>query len=243
VQLRRKKAQSGDSGPKVPGYIVTFSDMVTLLLTFFVMLLSLATTQDPELFNSGRDSFVESLKGLGLGMLIGKDQAIEFTNPKTKHPIQNPEKTQNKRTIDAKEERTRRLFNQLRNSARTMPSQIPGQRLDFPVLDVHFADTSTELNAAAKQSISQLCRNIYLDIEPRPTQLYVLGLAQEGSDNKKSWTLSALRAKTVADFVAETFPEQNRPAVYSWGAGPGKIWNGKDNAIPQGCQIVIAVLR
>ena len=27
--------------PKVPGYIVTFSDMVTLLLTFFVMLLTL----------------------------------------------------------------------------------------------------------------------------------------------------------------------------------------------------------
>ena len=26
----------------VPGYIVTFSDMITLLLTFFVMLLSMA---------------------------------------------------------------------------------------------------------------------------------------------------------------------------------------------------------
>jgi chemotaxis protein MotB len=243
VQLRRKKTQSGDSGPKVPGYIVTFSDMVTLLLTFFVMLLSLATTQDPELFNSGRDSFVESLKGLGLGMLVGKDQAIEFTNPKTKHPIQNPEKTQNKRTIDAKEERTRRLFNQLRRSARTMPSQIPSRRLDFPVIDVHFAAEKAELDSAAKQSISQLCRNIYRDIEPKPTQLYVLGLAEEGADNKQLWTLSALRAKTVADFVAESFPEQNRPAVYSWGAGPGKIWSGKDNAIPQGCQIVIAVLR
>jgi chemotaxis protein MotB len=243
VQLRRKKTQSGDSGPKVPGYIVTFSDMVTLLLTFFVMLLSLATTQDPELFNSGRDSFVESLKGLGLGMLIGKDQAIEFTNPKTKHPIQNPENTQNKRTIDAREERSRRLFNQLRNSARTMPSQISGQRLDFPVLDVHFAAASTELDAAAKQSINQLCRNIYRDLEPKPTQLYVLGLAEEQADNKKLWTLSALRAKAVADFVAETFPEQNRPAVYSWGAGPGRIWSSEDNAIPKGCQIVIAVLR
>jgi chemotaxis protein MotB len=240
--LRRKKTQPGD-GPKVPGYIVTFSDMVTLLLTFFVMLLSLATTQDPELFNSGRDSFVESLKGLGLGMLIGKDQAIEFTNPKTKHPIQNPEKTQNKRTIDAKEERTRRLFNQLRRSARTMPSQISGQRLDFPVLDVHFAAASTELDTVAKQSIRQLCRNIYRDLEPKPTQFYVLGLAEERADNKQLWTLSALRAKTIADIVAETFPEQNRPAVYSWGAGPGRIWSGKDNAIPQGCQIVIAVLR
>jgi len=241
--LRRKKTQSGDSGPKVPGYIVTFSDMVTLLLTFFVMLLSLATTQDPELFNTGRDSFVESLKGLGLGMLIGKDQAIEFTNPKTKHPIRNPEDTRNKRTLDAREERTRRLFNQLRNAAKTMPSQIPGQRIDFPVLCVHFAAASTELDTSAKQSLGELCKNLYRDLEPKPTQLYVLGLAEEGSDNKQLWTLSALRAKTVADFVAETFPEQYRPAVYSWGAGPGRIWSGDNNAIPQGCQIVIAVLR
>lgn len=241
--MSRKKAQSGDSGPKVPGYIVTFSDMVTLLLTFFVMLLSLATTQDPELFNSGRDSFVESLKGLGLGMLIGKDQAIEFTNPKTKHPIEQPEQTQNKRTLDAREERTRRLFEQLRNSAKTMPSQIPGRRLDFPVLDVRFANASFELDDAAKESISRLCRNIYRGLEPKPTQLYVLGLAEEGSDNKQLWALSALRAKTVADTVKESFPEQNRPAVYSWGAGPGKIWSGEDNSIPQGCQIVIAVLK
>jgi len=36
--------------------------MVTLLLTFFVMLLSLAEVQDPELFNKGRDSFWNSVK-------------------------------------------------------------------------------------------------------------------------------------------------------------------------------------
>jgi len=241
--IRRRRAQSGDSGPKVPGYIVTFSDMVTLLLTFFVMLLSLATTQDPEMFNSGRDSFVESLKGLGLGMLIGKDQAINFTNPKTKHPIQNPEDTRNKRTIDAKEERTRRLFNQLRNSAKTMPSQIPGQRYDFPVTSVRFTAGNTELDAAAKQSLSDLCKKLYRDLEPRPTQLYVLGLSDEDSDDRQQWTLSALRAKTVADFVAETFPRQNRPAVYSWGLGPGRMWSGDNSSIPKGCQIVIAVLR
>jgi len=217
--------------------------MVTLLLTFFVMLLSLATTQDPEMFNTGRDSFVKSLKGLGLGMLIGKDQSIDFTNPKTKHPIQDPEQTRNKRTIDAREERTRRLFNQLRNSAKTMPSQMPGQRLDFPVPGLCFDDAGSELDASAKQSLSDLCKKLYRDLEPKPTQLYVLGLSREGSDDRQQWKLSALRAKTAADFVAETFPEQDRPAVYSWGAGPGRVWSGENNTIPQSCQIVIAVLR
>lgn len=240
---RKKGAQSEQGGPKVPGYIVTFSDMVTLLLTFFVMLLSLATTQDPELFNTGRDSFVESLKGLGLGMLIGKDQSINFTHPKTKYAIENPEETRTKRTIDAKEERTRRLFNHLRNSAKTTPSPIPGQRYDFPVTGVCFTDGSTKLNAAARQSLRDLCKRLHQDLEPKPTQLYVLGLNDEGSDDRQKWMLSALRAKTVADFVTETFPEQDRPTVYSWGAGPGRVWSGENNTIPQSCQIVVAVLK
>ena len=63
--------QEESAADEVPAYIVTFSDMVTLLLTFFVMLLSLATMQDPELLNKGRDSFVESLQALRSGHLHG----------------------------------------------------------------------------------------------------------------------------------------------------------------------------
>lgn len=216
--------------------------MVTLLLTFFVMLLSLATTQDPELFNSGRDSFVESLKGLGLGMLIGKDQAIEFTNPKTKYPIQNPEDVFSKRTLDAKEERTRRLFNQLRRTAKTMPSQISGDRYDFPITGVRFAPGGAELDDSAKLSLNEFCKKLNRDLKPESLQLYVLGLTDEGSGDQEQWVLSAVRAKAVADFVTDAFAADNRPVVYSCGAGPGRFGSGK-NAIPKDCQIIIAVLR
>ncbi len=65
-----------EGSPKVPAYIVTFSDMVTLLLTFFVMLLSLASVQDPELFNRGRGAFAQTIKDLGLGILYGKKQNL-----------------------------------------------------------------------------------------------------------------------------------------------------------------------
>ncbi|MFA5423428.1 MAG: flagellar motor protein MotB [Phycisphaerae bacterium] len=240
---RRKSSHSEQGGPKVPAYIVTFSDMVTLLLTFFVMLLSLAHTQDPELFNAGRDSFVKSIRGFGLGMLLGKDQSIDFENPKIKYTIENPEDSQQKRTIDAKEERTRRLFEELRESAKTMPGNITTVRCDFPITEVHFAPGSSELNSAGKQSISDLCDKLYRDLDPKPQQLYVLGLSDEGTSDKQQWKLSALRAKTVAELVEQSFPKQDRPAVYSWGAGPGKMWNKNTNSIPKGCQVVIAVLR
>jgi flagellar motor protein MotB len=240
--LRGKKAQSAEGGPKVPGYIVTFSDMTTLLLTFFVMLLSLATTQDPELFNVGRDSFVESLKGLGLGMLIGKDQAIEFGNPKTKYPIKDPEKTFSKRTLDAKEERIRRLFNKLSSTAKTMPGRISGSRYDFPITGVHFAAGGAELDGNSKQALNEFCKKLSCDSKPETLQLFVLGLTDRDSADRPAWVLSAMRARVVADFVTNAFVEDNRPAVYSCGAGPGRFGSGK-NAVPKDCQIVIAVLR
>ncbi len=76
--MTRESKQKQRSSPKVPAYIVTFSDMVTLLLTFFVMLLSLSTVQDPEMFNRTRDAFVEHINCFGLGMLIGKKMGPDF---------------------------------------------------------------------------------------------------------------------------------------------------------------------
>ncbi|MHC4678977.1 MAG: flagellar motor protein MotB, partial [Planctomycetota bacterium] len=91
MRSRRRTIEAG--GTKVPGYIVTFSDMVTLLLTFFVMLLSLADIQDPELFNQGRDSFIESLTYIGLGSLLGKEDAPSFGDHKTKHFVPEPDES------------------------------------------------------------------------------------------------------------------------------------------------------
>ena len=88
---KTKHSQTEESGPKVPGYIVTFSDMVTLLLTFFVMLLSLAAVQDEELFNRGRDSFSFAIKNFGLGMLWGRKLKPDFGNVKIKHFISKPD--------------------------------------------------------------------------------------------------------------------------------------------------------
>ena len=72
---------------EVPAYIVTFSDMITLLLTFFVMLLSLADVQDPELFNKGRDSFVEAVDSYGLGVMSSSHLAGGFEDLKTRYQV------------------------------------------------------------------------------------------------------------------------------------------------------------
>jgi hypothetical protein len=61
--------------------------MVTLLLTFFVMLLTLANMQDPSLFNVGRNSFLESLNKFGMGSLFGGYHNPLFGHVKIKYFI------------------------------------------------------------------------------------------------------------------------------------------------------------
>ena len=51
--MSRKRKSSEEGKLPVPAYIVTFSDMITLLLTFFVLLLSMASEQKEELFTAG----------------------------------------------------------------------------------------------------------------------------------------------------------------------------------------------
>ncbi|MBN2270471.1 MAG: hypothetical protein JXN61_07650, partial [Sedimentisphaerales bacterium] len=98
---------------KVPGYIVTYSDMVTLLLTFFVMLLTLANRQDPELFNNGRDSFVRSLRYFGLGMFFGRQDMPVLGNSKKRYYIDAKEQATARRTLDSEKEMVRRILEQI----------------------------------------------------------------------------------------------------------------------------------
>ena len=120
-----------ETGAKVPAYIVTFSDMVTLLLTFFVMLLSLAQMQDPEMFNVSRDAFVRHMDTAGLGVLFGKKVTHDFGKTKTKYSISNPDKDFDIRTIDAREEKIRRIFRKAAQTMETKRSQIVAKKIIF----------------------------------------------------------------------------------------------------------------
>jgi len=232
-----------ERGAKVPAYIVTFSDMVTLLLTFFVMLLSLAQVQDPELFNSGRDSFLQSIRGLGLGMLRGRRQGPDFGNTKIKYFIGSPDKLYEGRTIDAKDEEIRRIFKDVSRSMKTMPSQIVAKETNFLVTNVRFSPGDAILDGQAKRFLTQFALHLQQDTGSEAVSLYVLGLAGDERTEQEQWILSAKRAQVVADFLKDTSPSWLKWSIYSWGAGPGGDWVGQDSPISRQSQILIAVLR
>lgn len=262
--MKRRRQSTEEKGPKVPAYIVTFSDMVTLLLTFFVMLLSLATIQDPELVGRGRESFSFAIQSFGLGKFWGGKPRPDFGNVKIKYFISNPDKLFKGRSIHTKEEKIRQVFNELRQSMKTMPSGVAAQKIDFSLTNIRFARSDARLDASAKQFLGGFCSHLQQDSGSRPVKLYVLGLADDQATEKEQWILSAKRAKAVADYLRgilwvparrgpssglgsqtqrSAFGGWSKWSVYWWGAGSGGDWVRQDSPISKQSQILIAVLR
>lgn len=240
--MSRKQKRQEDSGPNVPAYIVTFSDMVTLLLTFFVMLLSLAKIQDQELICMSRDAFVRDIQNAGLGLLLGLEIKPSLGEAKPKYFINNPEEDLAVRTIDAKEENARRMFKKVTRSMKTTRSQIVAEKNNFSVTNISFSPGEAQLNGSSEKFLKQFAMDLHPNSDAEGIKLYVLGLANDEKNEKNQWIVSAKRAQVVADFLNDILPSHVQRPVYSWGAGVGGNWIGRDSPISKESQILIAVL-
>jgi outer membrane protein OmpA-like peptidoglycan-associated protein len=247
------RPRSSEEGVRVPLWIVTFSDMTTNLLTFFVLLLSLGQIRDDTLFDDGHRIsyfFLQSVKAA-----FGVRDATDFDYAKIKHQIEKPEQPKGT-TIDARAEQARRLFKTLRRSMQTLKSQITAGQVDFEVANVSFAPGQTDLDDAGRQWLSRFCLDLQQNTDPDRTVLYVVALAGAEATEAEQWLLSARRAQVVADFLRQASRE---PAVARtttnmdvhscpwrilwWGAGPGDNWAGQDRLDPGQSRVLIAVLK
>lgn len=242
--MRINKQNPEEKGPGVPDYIVTFSDMITLLLTFFVLLISLASTQEELLFKKGLDSFREAIIKFGLvGFTYGRRMKPDFGNVKYKYTIKNGDQDEFEgRTIDARGWHTSQLFTKLSGSMKTVPSQIVGKQPNFIIADVHFDPGAAELNESAKQFLATFSSALQQS-QQAGIALYVVGLAESQPSQQQQWVLSAQRAQAVADFLKETLPADSNRRIYSWGAGPGGYWAPASGATQQQSHILIGVLQ
>ena len=235
-----KAKKTEPEAPSVPAYIVTFSDMVTLLLTFFVMLLSLAQVRDPELFNKSRDAFNQHINCYGLGLLTGKQLVPEFGQKKVKYHIADADQDESARTIDSKEETLRRLFQKAAESMEVMPSRVDVKLSDYTPTRIHFPQGQTELDEDARTYLNQLLTEYSLKSDSTKTKVYVLGLAADEPAGKNQWVTASLRAQHVSDYLEEN---GLKCPVYAWGSGPGGGWVDQDGSVSKQSQILIAFVR
>ena len=79
---RRKKTAQQETPAGAPDWLVTFSDCMTLLLTFFVLLLSFATFHEETLPSLGQ-AFQHALPSVGKSQQMEVDSV--YKNPRTEH--------------------------------------------------------------------------------------------------------------------------------------------------------------
>ena len=76
------------SKPKVPSYLTSFADMMTILLTFFILLYSYSTERNFGVIEQRAEAFDKAIKALGLPGLMGSDvQSINLGQTRPKFAI------------------------------------------------------------------------------------------------------------------------------------------------------------
>jgi flagellar motor protein MotB len=252
--VKNKPAIVEEAGEKSPLWIISFADMISLLMAFFVMLLTMAHEQSGKIAYEGEGifeatiaGFKKSIDGFGMTGKFGEDpkkhgsanDSMSFDAHKTYYPIKENEAPG--RTIDAAEERIRRVFNRLGTHVKTSRQQLSWGQPDFVVTPITFKSGQYVLDQAAKDFLVKFASDLQ-ESGTENVKLYIVGLAAQEREAKQQWLLSAKRANASADFIRNNMPPGSQWAIYSWGAGTGGDWVLKDSAVA-GQSIFIGVVK
>ena len=238
-----------DPAPGAPLWVLSFGDMITNLMAFFVLLQSFASVQDAGLISVGRGSFKQAIAGFGLpGWLFGQSDRPSLGFVKPEHPTDEGEpELPPPRVIDADNEKIRRMFDDLRQELDSTASNASGELLRVEVTPISFAGADPALNEAAGSYLRQFVEDLRQAVRARSLRFYVIGLAAEQTDRRAQWRVSAARAAAVERRLGELFGQAGEGSglwsVYGWGAGAGDEWCRRHGSLPGRTSIIIAVMK
>jgi chemotaxis protein MotB len=239
---RPRKAEDRKAG--APGWIVTFSDMITLLLTFFVLLLSMAETQvDDHKYMAGRAALLRAFADFGLnGFIVNRTSGPEMDYPQPKYNVDEGQDEKQDRSVDSETEMLRRILMDIETMMKISPSQIAGLDKKFLQTNISFSRGSAELSQEVQKKLAALSEQLQINYGGQSPILYVLGLAADEPNKEKQWILSADRAQAVADDLKARLSKEGRWSIFCWGAGAGGQWTGYSGQVTERTQILITVL-
>ena len=192
-----------DEAQETPAWIVSFADMITLLLAFFVLLQSFAKEQDPELFRKGQGSFRRSIAGLGIpDLLFGKPELIDGPTQKKRHPTEeNDDKINRERVIDSRDAQIRKAFDRIKRVIKTKTSETRIDVTNVVSTPIRFTPGSALLDAPARKYLSELTSELGRNLNPKRVKFCIIASATDQPPGKRRWILSVARAQAVSEFM------------------------------------------
>ena len=162
------------AGP--PAYMVSFSDMMTLILTFFILLVSLSREQSFGLLADGVGSFRIALESHGVtGVLKDADRKAIFENQRRRFNL--PERLDGQAAVRPEAASEFELL-----KAESIDALLPHDELAFPAVAA-FSDGSAELAAQTARYASTLADSL----RPARGQLLVLEGHAPLTDRLLAW--------------------------------------------------------
>lgn len=176
-----------------PAWMVSFGDMMTLILTFFILLVSMSHEQQAGLLAKGVGSFVVAVRSFGLdGVLDANERVAIFDSIRMRFNLP-PEDDPERRTthIDASSEELVR--------AALMEGLEPHDELNQPTV-ASFAEGSHELTEDGRRYLDLLAPTL----RPGRSQVLILeGHARDGAQGLDSRLLAFERARAVRAYLLE----------------------------------------